>query len=155
MKQLTRKCYICKGTKSLTAQNFYRNAHQSKGFSWSCKNCDKKRQRDRKEWRRDRYQKLRKIVLQHYGGDPPKCADCGCNIYEVLELDHINNDGAQERKRMRNSSHLYQEIIKKDYPSIYQVLCKNCNWLKFRNYEESLRAGKKKRADKSARENPN
>ena len=81
-------------------------------------------------------QKLRRKILEHYGETPPKCSKCQCDIYKVLDLDHIKNDGKEERKRFHGNLALYKYIIKNNYPKKYQVLCKNCNWLKF--YETKI-----------------
>ena len=68
-------------------------------------------------------------VLVHYGGNPPKCACCGENYIEFLSIDHINNDGADQRKK-RTSASLYYWLIKNNYPKGVQVLCFNCNCAK-------------------------
>lgn len=76
-------------------------------------------------------QELRKKVLSHYGGVPPRCKKCNYDIYQALDLDHVNDDGRKERRIFRGSLVFYKYIIKNNYPQKYQVLCKNCNWLKF------------------------
>ena len=60
-----------------------------------------------------------------------KCSQCNCDIYEVLDIDHIENDGNKERKNIKCTLSFYQYIIKNNFPKKYQILCKNCNWLKF------------------------
>lgn len=78
-------------------------------------------------------------VYAAYGGY--QCACCGEEIRHFLTLDHINNDGAAHRKevfgdsRASAGSHrsLYCWIIKNNFPSIFQVLCMNCNWGKRMN----------------------
>ena len=75
--------------------------------------------------------KLRREILQHYGGNPPKCAYCHCNIFECLDIDHINNNGFQERKKWKSASIFYRWIITNNFPPNYQILCRNCNWLKY------------------------
>ena len=82
--------------------------------------------------KREYQQGLRLQVLIHYGGDPPKCSCCGESIVEFLTLDHINNDGAEHRKRIGKwSGHAYYIwIIKNNFPPLFQVLCYNCNCAK-------------------------
>ncbi len=75
--------------------------------------------------RRAKHQELRRLVLCHYGGTPPRCACCGEDLYEFLALDHINGGG---RKHARSvNSHLYQWIHANNFPSGFRVLCHNCN----------------------------
>lgn len=82
------------------------------------------------------YSITKNLVLKNYGNELPKCVDCGFNDVRCLEIDHINNDGAKERKKIFGNSKMaggafYRWLIKNNYPKGYQVLCKNCNWLKY------------------------
>ena len=71
---------------------------------------------------------LRLKVLVHYGGNPPKCACCGENHTEFLEVDHIHGDGRKQRRKLRKVyGNFYNWIIKNDFPEGLQVLCANCN----------------------------
>jgi hypothetical protein len=73
-------------------------------------------------------QKLRLEVLIHYGGNPPKCACCGERENRFLTLDHINNNGAEERRKIsRVSAIFYLYLIRNNYPEGYRILCYNCN----------------------------
>jgi hypothetical protein len=69
-------------------------------------------------------------IIQEYGG---KCVCCGENRFEFLTIDHINNDGAIERKNTNQGTggKLYRWLIKNNYPkNNYQLLCYNCNCAK-------------------------
>ena len=70
---------------------------------------------------------LKKEVMAHYGGH---CVCCGEDCLDFLTLDHINNDGAiQRRTRKLTGWNLYRHMVKKnDYPDDLQLLCMNCNW---------------------------
>jgi predicted restriction endonuclease len=75
--------------------------------------------------RKERSTRLRNIVLEHYGG---KCVCCGESQIEFLSIDHVNNDGAIERKEKHlRGPNLYSYIIKNGFPNSYRVLCYNCN----------------------------
>lgn len=66
----------------------------------------------------------RNIVLDYYGG---KCACCGESNREFLAIDHINKDGAEERK-IRKKRNIAVSIISQGFPKDkYRVLCHNCN----------------------------
>ena len=73
---------------------------------------------------RTKHAQRKLICLKHYGGDPPKCACCGETELGFLSLDHVNNDGNKQRKKL-----LFAWLIARglpDEPAI-QVLCFNCN----------------------------
>lgn len=72
-------------------------------------------------------------VLAYYSDDDIKCAKCGETDIDVLNLDHIKNDGAEHRKRAgisgRNTTGMntYEAIARDNFPDGLQVLCANCN----------------------------
>jgi len=53
----------------------------------------------------------------------------------VLEVDHVNHNGAYERKTQSRSSMLKQ--IELGGTSGYQALCRNCNYLKYLEFAEA------------------
>ena len=75
--------------------------------------------------------KLRLEAFNHYGG--PICACCGETIIQFLTLDHVNNDGAEERRRLNGTNKragwgFYVYLRQQGYPPLpLQVLCLNCN----------------------------
>jgi len=75
--------------------------------------------------------RARKLVLEHYGGKPPKCVNCGCSIFDCLDIDHIYNNGSKERKKQGTGTSFVKWLISNNFPSGYQILCRNCNWLKY------------------------
>ena len=99
-------------------------------------NYDKNRCKYNKK-RREERKYNRSKVLNHYGGNPPKCNICGFDNINCLEVDHINNDGYKSGKTNRSGTGLYKYIIKNNYPKDYQILCKNCNWLKYINNKKA------------------
>ena len=83
---------------------------------------------------------LRTEVLCYYGGSPPRCGCCGEKEVLFLTLDHINNDGAKHRKELRTSTgkmaagtRTYRWAKENNFPAMFQVLCCNCNFAKWRN----------------------
>jgi hypothetical protein len=149
------KCF-----KSLLESEFYRESASKDGLKSICKQC---KNRQGKEWyqnnrdaelRRSRQyrennsllikerqtsrrKKLKERVFQEYGG--PWCACCGeTNLY-FLSIDHIDNNGAEERRILFGKSttglNFYEWLSKNKFPNKdkYQVLCMNCNFGKARN----------------------
>ena len=73
------------------------------------------------------FRKLRKETLDKYGG---KCICCGEKKFEFLAFDHKNNDGGKFRKSVGAGTTTVQWIIKNNYPTLFQILCHNCNQAK-------------------------
>ena len=76
-----------------------------------------------------RYHKLYAAALAAYGG---KCACCGEERSVFLQLDHINNDGAEHRRRISMGTAMFAELARQNYPGGFQVLCANCHLAKTR-----------------------
>src|SRR5438552_4608917 len=73
-------------------------------------------------------------VMQHYSEGDPSCVCCGESKLEFLNIDHINNNGNDERKTIKLlGTAFYGWLIKHSYPSGYQVLCTNCNFSKVKH----------------------
>jgi len=62
-----------------------------------------------------------------YGGCICKC--CGEKEIGFLSLDHVENDGADERRKLKKQN-IYQYLKNNKYPDKhrYQVLCMNCQY---------------------------
>ena len=73
--------------------------------------------------------KVRDEVLLHYGN---KCACCNEPNKEFLQIDHIDNNGAEHRRSDASAWRIYRWLKKNDYPEGFQILCANCNWAKGR-----------------------
>lgn len=56
------------------------------------------------------------------------CVRCGFADKRALQVDHINGDGAEHRRRETNATGLLRSV--KARPHLFQVLCANCNWIK-------------------------
>ena len=91
----------------------------------------------RKIWNREHYQrnrlerdtyhlewvrKKRLEIINKLGG---RCNLCGERDPIVLDFDHINDDGAIDKKLNKRNLQSIDKRLER-----YQVLCKNCNWRK-------------------------
>ena len=94
----------------------------------------KKRIKDRKR----KYQKDLKLkVFKAYSKDGIiKCCRCGENDDRVLNIDHINGGG---RIHQRKVSNIYQDLLNRNFPEGFQVLCQNCNIIKMHENNEMHR----------------
>ena len=116
--------------KQLEYQTRYHAKHPSLKAKWN------------KDWiknNRERYNalkykyrdKLKQEIIEYYS----KGTNC-CNDLRALCLDHVNDDGAEWRKKYKVSgrsssgSNTYQAIKKLGNPEGLQVLCANCNLIK-------------------------
>lgn len=77
-------------------------------------------------------EKRRKLAFQILGN---KCAKCGITDPDVLCVDHIEPVG----KNRKQTTIIYSEIctIKERSLNKYQLLCRNCNWKKMVDNNES------------------
>ena len=75
---------------------------------------------------REAKKRLREAVLEMYGR---VCACCGFDDVRALTLDHIQNNGAEERKLLGERG-VYRRAIKKHRPDEYRTLCMNCQFIK-------------------------
>ena len=82
-----------------------------------------------------RRSKDREQVFAVYGD---KCVHCGETNIAFLTVDHVNNDGAEHRRSIKNGN-LRIWLRKNNFPDGFQILCNNCNWLKFIS---SIQSGK-------------
>lgn len=79
--------------------------------------------------------RLKHKVLTHYSiEDTPICARCGQDDVDTLNLDHIDDDGAEDRKKMGiagrgagQGTRSYEAYSADGYPEGLQVLCASCN----------------------------
>lgn len=81
-----------------------------------------------REWRKELWLGAVKIL-------GPICRCCGETKETMLEIDHVRNNGAEERKAdKKNNFKLYQRIRNGEANlNDYQVLCCNCNRSKHKN----------------------
>jgi hypothetical protein len=76
---------------------------------------------------RERRKRLKLEIIEGYGG---KCFCCGEKNIIFLTIDHIHDNGAEERRKLklRGAGVWFYEWIKKNgWPKDYQVACFNCN----------------------------
>ena len=82
-------------------------------------------------------QEIKRIVLSHYSKGAMVCVRCGFPDMRALSIDHINGNGG---KHIRLVGNLYKWLIAEGFPSAFQTLCMNCQWIKrAENNENSKR----------------
>lgn len=101
------------------------------------------RKRDPEKWKvinKRGKEKLKREVFEKLS-NPPKCAHCPSADVRVLTVDHINDNGAQERSKLGHDD-IFRKI--RDMPleearKEYQLLCRNCNWIKYLESKKVVR----------------
>lgn len=125
---------------------------------WQVKNKSKLERYNKKRWQekkeemtmryrpysRNYRRKLKEQILRHYSSNL-KCSgwngiECPfhCSDIRALTIDHINGGGLNHRKKIKcvNGTGFYRWLRDNDYPSDFQVLCMNCQFIKrVENYE--------------------
>jgi len=89
---------------------------------------------------RSRWRQRRKVeVISHYSDGEMTCAKCGFSDLRALSIDHISGDGANHKRSRKGD--LYGWLRKHKYPSGFQVLCMNCQFIKaYENNEHPSRS---------------
>ena len=80
-----------------------------------------------KAWNRAHNKQLKLEMIAAYGG---KCVCCGETESFFLTLDHIFDDGAEDRRQRKTGggSMMYEQLRKEGWPQgRLQLLCWNCN----------------------------
>lgn len=133
------KCSKCGVPKPLG--EFYADKRHQKERRSSCKQCNNIdtviNRRNKKEIYREYHKgwtkKLRIETIEAYGS---KCACCGVTDLVFLAIDHVFDDGYDEKRRhsgrKRRSEAFYGRLKRLGFPKEeYQCLCFNCNWAKY------------------------
>jgi len=97
--------------------------------------CAKRRENGERELYTQRRLQIKVDVLTYYGNGKCACVICGEARLPCLSLDHVNNNGASERrewfgKRTEGGIKIYRKLQILNYPKGYQTLCMNCQWIK-------------------------
>ncbi len=156
-KQLNGQCYQCPniarenkttctkcGEASSKSNKLLRKHRITSGLCQSCSNpaisgttfCAVHRDK-RKAYSRANKCKLKTEVFVQYGG--ATCICCGEDEVFVLALDHVNDDGATERRKLLGENQVsgtgtgnefYRYLKRMQFPNKdkYRVLCMNCNF---------------------------
>jgi len=141
-KPYLRKCFVCgvEATTKLTLHLFRKDQNMKHGRANICRDCYNK------EYFQKYYTQSKERIVNHSRtnckslrlkaldvlSDNPTCIWCGYGDERSLCIDHIHDNGNEERKThsmnkiYRLISEMSREVAQKDY----QLLCRNCNWIK-------------------------
>lgn len=94
------------------------------------KNAHNRRYKSTEEYRLTRIQQTierRLKAIEGYGG---KCVCCEDSRTKYLQLDHVNNDGAEHRRGITSTRDMYSWAIRNQFPDTLQLMCANCHFAK-------------------------
>lgn len=120
----------------MVTKDAIKDFHQDKyngeyGGRYRCKLCVNEQRREygrRKPWMQQKYRNgLKREVLSAYSTSL-RCVCCFETTFKFLTLDHVYNDGKQDRESCKNA--VFQKLKREGFPNKdkYQVLCFNCNF---------------------------
>src|SRR5271157_1547966 len=124
---MLKRCGHCGAPKEL--EEFSKNKTGKYGRHHTCRTC-------KSAWQKQRYERAKLEILQHYCNGDIRCQCPGCNVREplFLTIDHIKTDGAEHRRKIGEGTWvLYWWLRKNKFPPDFQVLCYNCNCGRNRN----------------------
>lgn len=151
-KSCRRKEYLRNKDSILRQQKAYYQQHkreiltQQTEYASRPENLERKREYDKKRYMRDpkmreqnalARQQRRQSLLGRLGGS---CVMCGFVDWRALQIDHINGQGKQDRKRFHHTYDYYKYLLELPLDQLrceYQVLCANCNWIKRYEHKEN------------------
>ena len=111
-------------TKHREHMRAYMTAYRQRLIAEGRMDREKQHEYDKKAHRR-----LRAKVFEVLGGE--QCSNCGCNVFEILEINHINGGGRRELKT-KQTRQLYRDIIhERVKQDNYNVLCRVRNALHY------------------------
>lgn len=80
-------------------------------------------------WDRNAGVRIRRRALEFLG--EVKCSNCGCDIIEILEINHVKGGGVQEHK-LKGGIKVWRDIYLGRVPrENYNILCRVCNALEY------------------------
>ena len=129
---MPRKRVYSEADKASHRKYYSRNAERLKAAAKQWRAKQKTDRPGEKNEKNKEYRKRLKLeTLTRYGPSGQLCcswADCHVSDIDMLSLDHINNDGARQRREAKGSgdgAHLYSKLKTSGYPDGYQTLCLN------------------------------
>ena len=151
------------GLAGMGGYNFYRWLKKNNypdGFQILCFNCNFRKRNEQLKPKNPTH--LQQVKAKYVRGVKLECLDnyggyectCGETDIEVLTLDHVNDDGAEHRRKTGTRGHNFYHMLRKNgFPNDppLQVLCLNCQIKKRqRKYDEERESRQSNDCDDAA-----
>lgn len=134
------RCKKCKPIVEFTPNPETRRPYYREIPSTTCKDCREYARQKASEYREahppekkarltaERAQAARDTRLLFLAAYGNRCNCCNETQREFLAIDHVENNGAKQRREIGNASDaLYRWAKKHGFPKVLQILCHNCN----------------------------
>lgn len=123
------KCYAENGEKYKKRNSLWKKDNYEKARDttqrWKKKNRKRVIEANKTRHYNLRFKALKKI------SNSLCCENCGCDKYELLEINHIKGNGNKERKGTQ-SGRFYMDIAKMENPTKhFNILCRPCNHIHY------------------------
>jgi len=133
----SRICWDCNRKRIREWKTLNRERYLAGVKRWNYQNREQQRQYRKNNLEaarrrsRDSRRRLRLQVLQHYS-PLLRCHRCDFSDLRALTIDHVEGHGAAHRRTLGRSAQtaFYTWLRSQGYPSGYQVLCMNCQFIK-------------------------
>lgn len=132
----SKRCTQCGQVKPIS--EFY--VEGRKYLQSRCKVCARIKSRQYYKENRDRIRlrgikrrlQIKLAALTYYSNGKLSCVTCGFKDVRALTIDHIVGGGNQHRKEVKPKLgwSFYNWLKKQGYPTGYQTLCMNCQFIK-------------------------
>lgn len=120
--------------------NREKNRISKRKYHYLSKHKPEYKLRKANDQKRSRY-RAKVEAFTHYSNGKIECIKCGFTDVRALGLDHINNDGILHKRTINaktprgvSGTLVYRDLKKKGWPIGYQILCYNCNWIKYMDH---------------------
>ena len=114
-------CRECTNRQNRESYHRYPEERKARSKKWQQENKER-----RNKYLAKKYRERKDIVYEAYGN---RCVICGFEDRRALVIDHVKGNGCQERKK-KTGFQILGHIIRDGFPSDYQILCQNCNFIK-------------------------
>jgi hypothetical protein len=121
---------------NITHTDYIKKKQREYVLSGKAKMTSKKYSLNHPEKRIEYQLKIKTDVLTYYGNGKCACVRCGYNDIRALSIDHINGNGANQRKNIEGAF-CYNWLKTNNYPEGYQTLCMNCQFIKRKENKEN------------------
>lgn len=100
-------------------------------FREKSRRCYQNTRGKRLKYGREQRKRIKVEILTYYSNGELACVQCGESRLAALSIDHLNNNGAEEKRRLGGAGlTTYYWLRRNNFPEGYQTLCMNCQFVK-------------------------
>lgn len=127
-RQKRRRCYYANRQQELNKRKEWRLTNKEKDNASHHRWKDKNPETYKESWKKHNLNRRRNVLLKISA--ELKCNRCGCDKFDLLEINHINGGGLKEVGR-RNQIFISKILSGERQIDDLEILCKMCNILHY------------------------